>query len=52
MKDYLSRLIKYRFNKKSFVWLDLIDRSNDEDWIWSRNNESVRYNFIYFFLFC
>ncbi len=41
--DYLFKLIKYRFNKKPYIWLDATDRLKESEWLWSRNNESVKY---------
>lgn len=43
IKEYLSKLIKYRFNRKPYVWLDAVDKETEADWLWSRNNQTVSY---------
>ena len=46
IKEYLSKLIKYRFNRKPYVWLDAVDKETEADWLWSRNNQTVTTNLI------
>lgn len=43
IQKYLSKLIKYRYNKKPYIWLDATDRSVESEWLWSRNNRTVNY---------
>ena len=43
VSEYLVKLIKYRFNKKPFVFIDAINSPGnaDNNWIWSMNNNTV-----------
>jgi len=44
IQKYFTKLIKYRFNKKPYIWLDATDRLEESEWLWSRNNKTVNYN--------
>jgi hypothetical protein len=44
IQNYLSKLLRYRFNRKPYVWLDASDQLKESEWLWSRNNKTLEYS--------
>lgn len=44
IQKYLQKVIKYRFNRKPYIWLGANDQVSESNWVWSRNNLPVNYD--------